>query len=915
MSDPQKPGPGETLRVTHLSATQADTGGLPDRPNVEASANWIGMVVAGCRIQQRIGAGGMGVVYRAEQIHPRRPVAIKTLHNGLNTPELLARFALEAEILGRMRHPGIAQVFATGHIQHGGEDIPYIVMEFIDGQPLLDYAESLNVQASVELLATITDAVEHAHLRGVIHRDLKPANILVQADGQPKVLDFGVARLNDADSSRRELTTAGMILGTMAYMSPEQAGGNPDSIDLRTDIYALGVIGYRLLARQLPYNVDRASLGEVLRAICDTRPAPLSRYCLEARGDLEVVIAKSLEKDRDQRYRNATEFADDLRRVLADESILARSPGWWEELRRYARRNKVLVSAAALVLLSLVSAAVISTRFAVAEQAQRVQAEAAIGFLQEMLSSANPVISQGRDVTLREVMDQASSSLDQALDTSPEVRGRLRLTLAETYRALGDLPRALDYFRQAQSALESGNVSRSQMLSARIGEARALHDSGRLIEARRVLDDLLASSAFDAETQPLQAMALLIRAAALAALQDNQPALADFVAGRQLLQRTRAMSCQVCGPNWNQRHSIWAMARQAALLRTMEQLDDATLLAREAWTTAVDSLGETDPDSQLALNNLALILSASGDSDEALALLGDAYQQRQQLLGDSHWQTLIAANNLALALQRDGEGEQADSLLTAAMQQAEQSLEDDHPIVAQLHDTLGQLRYYAGDMEEANRLLEQAWQRRLRRQGASHPLTLESATFLALVRARVGDADGAEALYRQALTGTQTRFGSAHRQSIVAHSEYASFLRDQTRFAAADEAFAEALTAAREVLPEGDTDRLRVLFQYSGSLQRQQRFAEAAELSAALIEEVERASEPESLFALAAPVRHALSLAGLDQYAEAETVLLDHVAAIGEEAPAQIRAMLRNTLVKIYTDWDKPDQAALWREG
>lgn len=880
-------------------------------PREASPAGWIGRELNGCRILRQIGAGGMGVVYLAEQQHPRRQVAIKTLHTGLNTQELLARFALEAEILGRMRHPGIGQVFATGRARHFDADVPYIIMEYIEGQPLLEYVEKIDLRARVELLAAIADAVEHAHLRGVIHRDLKPANILVQSDGQPKVLDFGVARLADEESGRHELTTAGMILGTMAYMSPEQAGGDPDGVDLRTDVYALGMIGYRIIGGRLPYSVDRGSLGEALKAICETRPPPLSQFVHEARGDLQVVIGKALEKDRNERYRNADEFASDLRRFLRDETIQARRPTWWQEFRRFARRNKVLMGASAIVLVGLIAAAIISTRFAISENAQRLQAEAAIGFLNDMLSSANPVFAQGREVTVREVMDQASRTLDTDLTAAPEVRARLKLTLAETYRALGDLPRARDYFRDARQAFEEAGLSGANALAARLGEARALFDSGRLVESRAALDAYMAASDADSHA-PLHAIVLLTRGVVLADLQEGEAAMRDFESGLQLVAENAALPCPPCGQNWSARSSAWALAQQANLLREQANYDEAERAARRAFEIAQRELGATDPETLGVLNNLSLVLSDTGRGEEALGLLQEAYDERVRLLGAGHFLALRAANNLALQLDESSRTEAAEELLETSLRMARAELDPDQPEVALLASSLGRIRYFQGETVEAEALIGDAYQRRLRRLGPSHPGTLESATALALVFADLGRAREAEVLYRDSLEGNQFRFGADHRQTIVARSEFASFLRDQGRFESANEEFEQSWDAAQRGLPTGDSDRLRVLFQYSGSLQRQQRFADALELSERLLAEVEEASNRNSPFAVAAPLRHALSLAGLERWQEAESLLLELDGRLSDGSLPQIRSMTRSTLADLYRKWGKPEKARAW---
>src|SRR5262249_46703789 len=231
--------------------------------------------IARYRLIRVLGEGGMGMVYEAEQDNPRRTVALKVIRPGLTSAFLLRRFAREAQILGRLRHPGIAQVYDAG-VAEGGQ--PYFAMELIAGLPLDRYASehALDAPGRLELLARVCDAVQHAHERGVIHRDLKPANVLVEPSGQPRVLDFGVARAADlGQTAGGGRTEAGQLLGTLAYMSPEQASGDPSALGPRTDVYALGVILYELLAHQLPYRLDGLPLPEAARGICEQEAAPL----------------------------------------------------------------------------------------------------------------------------------------------------------------------------------------------------------------------------------------------------------------------------------------------------------------------------------------------------------------------------------------------------------------------------------------------------------------------------------------------------------------------------------------------------------------------------------------------------------------------------------------------------------------
>jgi WD40 repeat protein len=320
-----------------------------------------------------LGEGGMGAVYEAEQDSPRRIVALKVVRPGLASSALLKRFRHESQILGRLHHPGIAKVYEAGLAGNGQ---PFFAMEFIRGLSLDEYAWLWTLPARLELLARVCDAVQHAHDQGVIHRDLKPANILVEENGQPKVLDFGVARATDADLlTGAGLTRTGQLLGTPSYMSPEQLTGDPAAIDHRADVYALGVILFELAAHRLPYQLENRPLAEVARLILEEDPPRLGSINPELRGDVETIVAKALEKDPTRRYSSAADLAADLRRWLTHEPILARPPSALYHLRKFAQRHRGLVGGVLATGVALVLRLVGTILFAVAEARQRSQAD------------------------------------------------------------------------------------------------------------------------------------------------------------------------------------------------------------------------------------------------------------------------------------------------------------------------------------------------------------------------------------------------------------------------------------------------------------------------------------------------------------------------------------------------------------
>ena len=315
------------------------------------------------RIRRRIGAGGMGVVYEGEQEQPHRTVALKVLRPGIASGSALRRFRREAELLGRLRHPAIAAIYEAGthgdpSAPGGEEAVPFFAMELVEGRPLVEHADAkgLGTRERVGLFVRICDAVEYAHREGVLHRDLKPGNILVDESGHPKVLDFGVARSTDSDLRATTLRTrVGEILGTLPYMSPEQLAGDPDLVDERSDVYALGVVLYELLAGRLPHDLANRSLPEAARILGEEDPTPLSSVSRLFRSDLDTIVGKALEKEKGRRYASAANLAADLRRYLEDRPISARPASAIYRLRKFADRNRILVAGVCAVFLLLVA--------------------------------------------------------------------------------------------------------------------------------------------------------------------------------------------------------------------------------------------------------------------------------------------------------------------------------------------------------------------------------------------------------------------------------------------------------------------------------------------------------------------------------------------------------------------------------
>ena len=353
---------------------------LPPRPDLAAEV--LGATggperappeIPGFRILGRRAEGGMGTVYVAEQDQPRRRVALKVLRPEGATPDGRRRFEREAEVLARLDHPGIARVLVFGMTAGPGSPRPYIAMDLVEGEPLTKAAARLDLPRRVALLAEVAEAVAHAHAKGVIHRDLKPDNILAPEGGNPRVVDFGVARLLDDAAARQ--TRAGLVIGTLAYMSPEQARGDAEAVDTRSDVYSLGVIAYEVLCGRHPLGDEPGTFTEVVRRIIGEEPPDPAAVSPDLRGDLALILRKALAKEPAQRYASASALAEDLRRHLRDEPILARPLTAAYQIRWFLRRHHRAVAGSAVALVLLIAGLVGALALARAERRQRLRAD------------------------------------------------------------------------------------------------------------------------------------------------------------------------------------------------------------------------------------------------------------------------------------------------------------------------------------------------------------------------------------------------------------------------------------------------------------------------------------------------------------------------------------------------------------
>ncbi len=469
----------------------------------------IGTRLGAYRVLAVLGRGGMGVVYEAEQDAPTRSVALKVLPPGSASPAALRRFHSEAQALARLQHPGIAQIYEAGTITDPKLGLcAYIAMERVSGVSLNEYVrrEKLETPRRLELFARVCDAVHYAHRRGVIHRDLKPGNILVDELGQPKILDFGVARLTEHDLGGTLATHAGQLVGTIPYMSPEQATGNPDAVDERTDVYILGAVLYELLTGRTPHMLERKSLPEILRVLSEDDPVPVGSIDRALRGDLQTITGRALEKDKARRYGSAKDLADDLRRYLRDEPIQAAPATVIYRLGKFARRNRILVGSAAVLAVTVAGAIGATTWQArtIRLAAERTKAATRTVSLEraararELFATCNKLrtVTGARELQ-RSLLEQAHEQLAALAEKNPDDLESNRYVwlslrqMGEAYLALGETDRARELFHRFFESVVEARKDHPNDLNLRHDLALAYYrlgdlaaGTGNLAEAR-----------------------------------------------------------------------------------------------------------------------------------------------------------------------------------------------------------------------------------------------------------------------------------------------------------------------------------------------------------------------------------------------------------------------------------------------
>jgi non-specific serine/threonine protein kinase/serine/threonine-protein kinase len=759
----------------------------------------VSTVIGPYRLLQLIGEGGMGQVWLAEQQQPvQRRVAIKLIKVGMDTREVVARFESERQALALMDHPAIAKVFDAGSTPEGR---PYFVMEYVDGQPITDYCDihRLSMRQRMELFVQVCDGVQHAHQKAIIHRDLKPSNILVtEVDGRPapRIIDFGVAKATSQPMDAPTIfTQVGAPIGTIGYMSPEQAGSGGEDIDTRTDVYSLGVVLYELLVGALPLDLKKLATDEALRRLreqdaprpstrlrsltgesavnAQNRSADLSTLTRQLRGDPDAIALKALEKDRRRRYASPSELAADIERYLRDEPVLAHVPSRAYRARKYIRRHRVGVGIAAAMLLLLVGFAVAQAVELRAIRKERDRADRITAFMTDMFKVSDPSAARGNDIRVREVLDKASTQIVNGLAKDPEDQARLMQVMGDVYRNLGLFPQAESLLRRALAIEDTGSsADTADTLKSMDSLAWVLEEESRYADAEKVARDevarrtrvfgvedrgtidairqlafILVQEGLYAQAEPLSRQAVEIARRKYGPLDSTTTAAEQTLAinlsysgkqeesekyFREVLQADRA----AYGPD--DLKTLRAEGNLAAVLLHETKYAEAEPFFREVVAKLEHVLGPDHPTTLLQKGNLALALLDEERLPEAEKMFRETLEAKTRKLGPEHRSTLVTAGNLADVLRKEKKYAEAEQLDRQTYAIEQRTLGKDHTDTLMSETVLGMILSGEGHYPEAEKVLKDTYDNLLRVVGKNHEYTAQAAYHLAMLYAAEG---------------------------------------------------------------------------------------------------------------------------------------------------------------------------------
>lgn len=726
-----------------------------------------------------LGAGGMATVYEAIQDQPKRRVALKVMHQSMADEEARQRFAFETETLARLVHPGIARIYEAGSAPLGGPSLsPFFAMELIeDASPITEYAEAngLGLRARLSMFLDVCDAVRFGHQNGVIHRDIKPGNVLVGADGAPRVIDFGIARASRAGADSITIATdASRLIGTLNYMSPEQCNA-PSEIDIRSDVYSLGVLLYQLVTGVLPHDLKGRSIPEAVRCISEDTPVRAGTHRPSAAGDLDAIIAQAIEKDRTLRYGSAWALAEDIRRHLGNRPVQARHAGALYQLRKFAARNRSLTAAAAIALVSLLvglgltaRAAQVANR-ALAEAEQRASELETVTAYQESLLSGIDAREMGEQLRLaleqaagehgseallgeetnftsvalglidESILQRSHASINTQFSDEPALRGRMLQRLATTMHTLGlhkaAMPVLHDAYDVRRAHLGEDHPDTLQSMQA-LGSLHSV--LGEYEQACSMLEDALERSR--RTLGPEHRATLRIGTTLGGALRR----MGDRAGAERVWKETLEGQRRALGPSDPE---TLRTLNNVGIIYAMEgRLDEAA----EAWREVIEQrrkdAGVDSPEYLGTLGNLGVLLTDMGRYDEAMPLVEEALGANRRRLGDLHTSTLQSMTALADLLLETGDLVGAEALYLECLEGRRAALGPTHGSTLLSEASYASVRHRLGHSREAEAALRRALAQQREHVGADHPETLASIDLLIGMRHDLGDLDGAIAL-------------------------------------------------------------------------------------------------------------------------------------------------------------------------
>jgi len=820
--------PEATTDSSSRQMAKAEGPGREDEESTcrSSSAEGPGSRIGPYKLLQQIGEGGMGTVYMAEQAQPvRRTVALKLIKAGMDSRQVLARFGAERQALALMDHPNIAKVFDAGTTDTGR---PYFVMELVKGIPITKFCDErrLTTRERLELAIPVCQAVQHAHQKGIIHRDLKPSNVLIALyDGKPvpKVIDFGVAKATGQRLTDQTLYTEfGAVVGTLEYMSPEQAELNQLDIDTRSDIYSLGVLLYELLTGSTPLDRKRLKQGailEMLRVIREeesprpsirlstTEELPSIAACRNIeprklsglmRGELDWIVMKALEKDRNRRYETANGLAADLRRYLDDEPVQACPPSAWYRFGKFTRRNKGPVLASAVVLLVLIGGIIGTTwGFVRAERARRSEAEqrelaqgnerkalaavaaekqaketalareaetkAVLDFVEnKVFAAARPqgeAGGLGYDVTLHRAVEAALPFVDNSFTNQPLIEARLRMTLGGSFLYLGKAQIAAEQFQRARTIFTKQlGPDHPNTLRSMNNLAKSYSDLGRHADALKLNEETL--TLMKAKLGPDHPDTLI----SMSNLANSYEALGRHADALKLHQETLAVWKRKFGPDHP--NTLGSMTGLANSYSHFGRHAEALKLREETLALHEAKLGPDHPDTLISMSNLANSYADLGRHADALKLREETLALRKAMLGPDHPDTLASMYNLASSYGDLGRHADALKLREETLALYKAKLGADHPQTLRSMGNLAASYFYLGRLADARKIGEETLALMKAKLGPDHPVTLDYMYDLTVSYAALGRHASALKFREETLALRKAKLGPDHPDTL-----------------------------------------------------------------------------------------------------------------------------------------------------